>query len=106
MNYIYASSSQEDESDMSWFCTKAAGLSLKHFSLMQVPTQHSETEDSISPPFTILPTAKDGLTLCSSSGRKLIEGLCFTCVRDGKPYNSLLSTKTAKWVANGLFSIH
>ncbi len=92
----------EDESEICLgFVTKLQGLSLKHFSLMQVPTQHSETEDSISPPFTILPTAKDGLTLCSSSGEKLIEGLCFTCVRDGKPYNSLLSTKTAKWVANG-----
>jgi hypothetical protein len=92
----------EDESEICLgFVTKLQGLSLKHFSLMQVPTQHSETEDSISPPFTILPTAKDGLTLCSSSGEKLIKGLCFTCVRDGKPYNSLLSTKTAKWVANG-----
>ncbi len=92
----------EDESEICLaFVPKLQGLSLKHFSLMQVPTQHSETEDSISPPFTILPTAKDGLTLCSSSGEKLIEGLCFTCVRDGKPYNSLLSTKTAKWVANG-----
>ncbi len=92
----------EDESEICLgFVPKLQGLSLKHFSLMQVPTQHSETEDSISPPFTILPTAKDGLTLYSSSGEKLIEGLCFTCVRDGKPYNSLLSTKAAKWVANG-----
>jgi len=68
---------------------------------MQVAAQHSNNEARMSPPFTILLTAKDGLTLCSSSGEKLIESLIFTCVRDGKPYDSLLSTKSAKWVANG-----
>ncbi|HPN92182.1 MAG TPA: hypothetical protein PLC73_05220 [Rectinema sp.] len=92
----------EDESEIYLgFVPKMQGLSLKHFSLMQVAAQHSNNEARMSPPFTILLTAKDGLTLCSSSGEKLIESLIFTCVRDGKPYNSLLSTKSAKWVANG-----
>jgi hypothetical protein len=92
----------EDESQICLgFTPFLQGLSFKYFFITKEVEQYSKKEVKINPPFDIQYKDKEGLAIFTPSGKKLIEGLYITCMRNGKLYDSLSSMKEPEWIANG-----